>query len=91
MNIFRLIADMLHLAAICLLLYRIKVSRNCVGKYHKAIKHCSLPTVKGQLGIPSLYDKAHHKPWPSDIIKEVTRPRPAMLTRMLSSCFNRRL
>lgn len=32
MNIFRLIADMLHLAAICTLLYRIKVSRNVVGK-----------------------------------------------------------
>ncbi len=31
MNIFRFIADMLHLAAICLLLYRIKNSRNCVG------------------------------------------------------------
>lgn len=32
MNIFRFIADMLHLAAICLLLYRIKNTRNCVGK-----------------------------------------------------------
>lgn len=31
MNIFRLIADMLHLAAIILLLYRMKKSRNCVG------------------------------------------------------------
>jgi hypothetical protein len=33
MNIFRFIADMLHLAAILTLLYRIKVSRNVVGKY----------------------------------------------------------
>ena len=32
MNIFRLIADMLHLAAILTLLYRIKVVRNCIGK-----------------------------------------------------------
>ena len=33
MNIFRFVADMLHLAAILLLLYRIKNTRNCVGKY----------------------------------------------------------
>ena len=33
MNIFRFIADMLHLAAILILLYRIKKSRNCIGKY----------------------------------------------------------
>ena len=33
MNIFRFIADMLHLAAILTLLYRVKVSRNVVGKY----------------------------------------------------------
>ena len=32
MNIFRLIADMLHLAAILTLLYRIWKSRNCIGK-----------------------------------------------------------
>ena len=32
MNIFRFIADMLHLAAIVLLLYRIKKVRNCIGK-----------------------------------------------------------
>ena len=32
MNLFRFIADMLHLAAICMLLYRIKVVRNCIGK-----------------------------------------------------------
>ena len=32
MNIFRFIADMLHLGAILLLLYRIKKSRNCIGK-----------------------------------------------------------
>mmetsp|Transcript_55237 Transcript_55237/g.75983 ORF Transcript_55237/g.75983 Transcript_55237/m.75983 type:complete len:81 (+) Transcript_55237:25-267(+) len=31
MNIFRFIADMLHLAAICLLLKRIRFSRNCLG------------------------------------------------------------
>ena len=31
MNIFRLIADMLHLGAICMLLYRIKNTRNCIG------------------------------------------------------------
>jgi len=33
MNIFRFIADMLHLAAILLLLYRIKNTRNVVGKF----------------------------------------------------------
>ena len=33
MNIFRFIADMLHLSAILLLMYRIKKSRNCIGKY----------------------------------------------------------
>jgi ER lumen protein retaining receptor len=32
MNFFRFIADMLHLAAIMILLYRIKKSRNCIGK-----------------------------------------------------------
>ena len=32
MNIFRLIADMLHLLAIVTLLYRIYKSRNCIGK-----------------------------------------------------------
>lgn len=37
MNIFRFIADMLHLGAILVLLYRIKKSRNCIGK-HWAIK-----------------------------------------------------
>jgi len=31
MNIFRLIADMLHLLAIVTLLYRIYKSRNCIG------------------------------------------------------------
>ena len=31
MNLFRLIGDMLHLAAILCLLYRIKTARNCVG------------------------------------------------------------
>ena len=36
MNIFRFIADMLHLAAILLLLYRIKKARNCIGKYQSA-------------------------------------------------------
>ena len=34
MNIFRFIADMLHLGAILLLLYRIKKARNCIGKSH---------------------------------------------------------
>ena len=33
MNIFRFVADMLHLAAICLLMYRIHKSRNCIGKF----------------------------------------------------------
>lgn len=37
MNIFRFIADMLHLAAILLLLYRIKKARNCIGKYQSAL------------------------------------------------------
>ena len=32
MNIFRFIADMLHLGAILVLLYRIKNTRNCIGK-----------------------------------------------------------
>lgn len=32
MNIFRFIADMLHLSAILILLYRIKKSRGCIGK-----------------------------------------------------------
>ena len=32
MNIFRFIADMLHLLAILLLIYRIRKSRNCIGK-----------------------------------------------------------
>lgn len=37
MNIFRFIADMLHLAAIVTLLYRIKVTRNCIGKSPSSI------------------------------------------------------
>ena len=37
MNLFRFIADMLHLAAIVLLLYRIKKVRNCIGKYNTRI------------------------------------------------------
>ena len=37
MNIFRFIADMLHLAAILILMYRIKKSRNCIGKYNEAV------------------------------------------------------
>ena len=32
MNPFRLVADMLHLAAILTLLYRIVKTRNCIGK-----------------------------------------------------------
>lgn len=40
MNIFRFIADMLHLTAILVLLYRIKKSRNCIGKLY-----CSCPKV----------------------------------------------
>ena len=36
MNIFRFIADMLHLAAILTLLYRIKVVRNCIGKWRRS-------------------------------------------------------
>jgi len=32
MNIFRLTGDMLHLLAILTLLYRIRKSRNCIGK-----------------------------------------------------------
>lgn len=43
MNIFRFIADMLHLTAILLLLYRIKNTRNCVGKskHNKCVhNHC---------------------------------------------------
>jgi len=47
MNIFRFIADMLHLAAILTLLYRIKVSRNVVGKYIFSITLlCNHPTGK---------------------------------------------
>lgn len=37
MNIFRFIADMLHLAAILTLLYRIKITRNVVGKLRSSI------------------------------------------------------
>lgn len=33
MNIFRFIADMLHLGAILVLLYRIRKNRNCIGNY----------------------------------------------------------
>ena len=36
MNIFRFIADMLHLSAILILLYRIKNNRNCIGKLYKS-------------------------------------------------------
>jgi hypothetical protein len=40
MNIFRFIADMLHLGAILILLYRIKKSRNCIGKHtHNIERH----------------------------------------------------
>jgi hypothetical protein len=35
MNIFRFIADMLHLSAILILLYRIKNNRNCIGKLYE--------------------------------------------------------
>ena len=35
MNIFKLIADLLHLAAIFLLVFRIRTSRNCVGISYK--------------------------------------------------------
>ena len=37
MNIFRLVADMLHLAAMAILIYRIRKSRNCIGKYQKTL------------------------------------------------------
>ena len=37
MNIFRFIADMLHVGAILVLLYRIKKSRNCIGKISSLI------------------------------------------------------
>ena len=33
MNIFRFIADMLHLSAILILLYRIRKNRNCIGTH----------------------------------------------------------
>lgn len=33
MNIFRFVADMLHLAAIIILLYRIKTTGNSIGKF----------------------------------------------------------
>lgn len=42
MNIFRLIADMLHLAAILVLLYRIKNTRNCIGKCLKLAQRPSI-------------------------------------------------
>ena len=32
MNMFRFVADMLHLTAILILIYRIRKSRNCIGK-----------------------------------------------------------
>ena len=31
MNLIRLVADMLHLAAICILIYRLHKTRNCIG------------------------------------------------------------
>lgn len=38
MNIFRFVADMLHLGAILILLYRIRKSRNCIGKSNTKLK-----------------------------------------------------
>ena len=42
MNIFRLIADFLHLSAILLLVYRIRKSRNCIGKLPALLKSSSV-------------------------------------------------
>ena len=42
MNIFRLVADMLHLCAILVLLYRIKNTRNCIGKCLKPAQTSSM-------------------------------------------------
>ena len=39
MNIFRLVADMLHLAAMAILIYRIRKSRNCIGKSNTFNQH----------------------------------------------------
>ncbi|KAI8328121.1 hypothetical protein BC941DRAFT_445657 [Chlamydoabsidia padenii] len=35
MNIFRLVADLMHLASIFILLLKIKTTRSCVGKKKK--------------------------------------------------------
>ena len=43
MNIFRFIADMLHVTAILLLIYRIKKSRNCIGKYQVTTRNPPFP------------------------------------------------
>jgi len=50
MNLFRFVADMLHLSAICILLYRIRKSRNCIGKYHY-IRFTSAPSKWESMGV----------------------------------------
>jgi len=62
MNIFRFIADMLHVVAITLLIYRIKKSRNCIGKYCSKIKAAVQPTnqiihTKDSRSAKRLFDK----------------------------------
>ena len=58
MNIFRFIADMLHLSAILILLYRIRKSRNCIGLSCKNLRDlldCILPPLHGSLHVFYFY------------------------------------
>ena len=48
MNIFRFIADMLHLGAILVLLYRIKNTRNCIGKNKLQLNKLTMGTLMKQ-------------------------------------------
>ena len=55
MNLFRFIADMLHLAAILLLLYRIRKVRNCIGKSIQPVCSPAFPEPKMPAGIFAMY------------------------------------
>ena len=60
MNFFRFIADMLHLAAILILIFRIKKNRNCIGK-----------TLPPYIPRPLLQDLTN---FPGDILLEIYGP-----------------
>ena len=55
MNLFRFIADMLHLAAILLLLYRIRKVRNCIGKSIQPVCSPAFPEPKMPASIFAMY------------------------------------